>query len=197
MALELNIISYQCSGVAGGHKPGERIAKATFRGVSHLSKTFEDQGDRASRVSQVGWEIHNAPSCLTRIERLISTQYGSSGTSFKSLYKIWDIVIGFFCLSACLCAQSVTTSTFSPVHRINHTDCRIIFLPSTYYVPCLHAATVVADRVDDPPARGDGGADTDLQPVPRQPAPRLHHLLPPQAARRVYHQGRLQSINLV
>ena len=78
MALELNIISYQCSGgggggVAGGgggHKPGERIAKATFRGVSHLSKTFEDQGDRASRVSQVGWEIHNAPSCLTTIERV-------------------------------------------------------------------------------------------------------------------------------
>ena len=102
MALELNIISYQCSGgggVAGGgggHKPGERIAKATFRGVSHLSKTFEDQGDRASRVSQVGWEIHNAPRCLTRIERLISTQYGLSGTSFKSLYKIR----GF--LSVCL-----------------------------------------------------------------------------------------------
>ena len=105
MALELNIISYQCSvaggAVAGGHKPGERIAKATFRGVSHLSKTFEDQGDRASRVSQVGWEIHNAPSCLTGIERLIYTQYGLSGTSFKSLYKIWDIVIGFF-LSVCL-----------------------------------------------------------------------------------------------
>ena len=77
MALELNIISYQCSGVgggvagAGGHKPGERIAKATFRGVSHLSKTFEDQGDRASRVSQVSWEIHNAPSCLTRIEGVL------------------------------------------------------------------------------------------------------------------------------
>ena len=41
-----------------------------------------------------------------------------------------------FCLSACLCEQSVTISTFSPVHLINHTDCRIIFLPSTY-VPCL------------------------------------------------------------
>ena len=60
----------------------------------------------------------------------------------------------------------------------------------------LFAATVVADRVDDPPARGDGGADPDLQPVPHQPAPRLHHLLPPQAARRVHHQGRLQSIKL-
>ena len=70
MALELNIISYQCSGgvAAGGHKPGERIAKATFRGVSHLSKTFEDQGDRASRVSQVGWYIHI--SCFTKIERV-------------------------------------------------------------------------------------------------------------------------------
>ena len=34
MALELNIISYQNVGASGGQKPGERIAKATFRGKS-------------------------------------------------------------------------------------------------------------------------------------------------------------------
>ena len=51
------------------------------------------------------------------------------------------------------------------------------------------AASVLADRVYDPPPRGDGGADLDLQPVPHQPTPRLHHLLTPQAARRVDHQG--------
>ena len=54
MALELNIISYQsaAAGVSGGGpKPGERIAKATFRGKSALERSGAEESLRWLRIS--------------------------------------------------------------------------------------------------------------------------------------------------
>ncbi|XP_071746024.1 otoferlin isoform X2 [Lepeophtheirus salmonis] len=52
MSLVVKLIGFNGSGTGG-----DRIAKATFRGVSHISKTFEDRDDWIDIDEQLDWPI--------------------------------------------------------------------------------------------------------------------------------------------